>query len=592
MAYNQYLSLLLLAITCCLLFIAYLAWRRKEFSAATSLCIGMCAGAFYSFGYAFEIISSDLDQIRFWLKIEYIGIPFGPILWFYMVLQYTDHQAWLRKWVMVLLAVVPSLTLISQYTNPWHHLFYTKIGVDDSQGFPLASTHVGPFYLIHVFYSYTIVVIGLVMLIKMYRTSSNHLKKQVVFIIIGSCGPYVITLIHLSNILKTPIDISPFGFLLSGIFFIWGIYKYNMMKLVPLAFKKVFDAMKDAVIVLDLDNSITNFNQSSTLVFSELKDQKVIGQSAERFFSPYPELIEIIKLGVATRRKIKIETQSQLTYYQVVLSEVCDKKQHLVGRTLLLSDITEVVLTEERLRSNSKQLSELNTFKDKMFTVVAHDIRDPLSILVSLMEILKDELHQLDESHDEITHEMDQQIQNTFTIVESLLDWFRSQKGGMMFNPVAWNLSKAAKRTIDLLRIKSDRKRIQMVSRIPDDTLVYADKEMLDLIIRNLLTNAIKFTHYDGRIEVDAKPLEDKVIVSIKDTGKGIEPGQARRLLQQQDDYLMSSTGTAGERGIGIGLSLCREFVHIHGGEMWFESVPNQGSRFYFSMPMPTAAKR
>lgn len=587
MGYNDYLFVLLIASSCCLLYIAFLAWRKREIPVAFCFFFGMCASVFYSLGYAFEIISTNLEQIKFWLRFEYIGISFGTLLWFLTIVLYTNSKVFLRKWLLLLMAIVPVITFISHYTNDWHHLFYSSMVINKTEGFPLLSTTPGPFYILHTIYDYLLCLIGMGMLIQMYRKVGSHMKKQVGLLIIGSCGPYAITLIYLSGILNTPIDISPIGFIFSGIFFIWGIYQFNMMKLVPYALQKVFESMKEAVIVVDQDLLITSFNQAAIETFKELDDKKVVGKSALQIFLPYPELLETLKQGNSNQRKIELYNQYGHKFYQVYSSDVCDKRKNPVGKMLLLSDITEVAHAEERLRIHSKQLKELNAFKDKMFTVVAHDIRDPLSILVSLMEILKEEIQQNNENHDEVVNEMDKQLQNTFTLVESLLDWFRSQRGGMMFNPVVWNLSQTIQRNVGLLHPKIVQKRIKVDSEIKDDTIVYADKEMLELIIRNLLTNAIKFTDYAGSVSLKAEEVDGKVIISIKDTGKGIHPDQAKKLLQEQGSYPMSSTGTAGERGIGIGLSLCKEFVQINGGELWFESTPNHGSTFYFSVPIP-----
>ncbi|WP_240335251.1 histidine kinase N-terminal 7TM domain-containing protein [Paraliobacillus sediminis] len=586
MSFEQVLFLLLLLITGCLLYIAYLAWRRRESPVAVSLFLGMCAGAFYSLGYAFEIISSDLQQISFWLRVEYIGISFGTLIWFIMVLQFTSHHALLRKWILLKLAIVPILTFVSHYTNEWHHLFYRNIQLNDLNGLSLVSLTIGPFYMIHVIYSFVLFIVGMAFLIQMYRKATGPMKKQVLVMMVGSCAPYLISIIYLLDFMETPLDLSPFGLLFSGILFIWGIYQFNMMKLVPHALKQVFNSMKDAVIVLDLDNNITSYNFSASQVLKEL-DKKGIGQTATHILYYYPELLKTITDGDSSPRKIQIANDTDFRYYNVYLSHVCNKRQRIVGKTLWLNDITESVVNEERLLASSKQLAELNAFKDKMFTIVAHDIRDPLSLLMNLMEILREELQESQEKHDEIALEMEQQIQNAFSLVESLLDWFRTQKGGMLFNPVVWNLSQAIRRNVDLQYLQSKRKQITVISEIPSDLIVYADKEILDLIIRNILSNAIKFTDYKGSIEIRAEQIDGKAIVSITDTGIGIPLDQADALLQDRDIYPESLTGTAGERGIGIGLTLCKEFVQINGGELWFESVANQGSTFYFSTPIP-----
>lgn len=584
MNYNLYLSLLLMAATCCSLVMCYLSWKRRELPIAISYGLAVLTSAFYTFGYAFEIVSNTLTHIRFWLRIEYIGIPFGPVFWMIMVLQYTGRQAFVRKWVVALLMVIPLLTCVAHYTNEWHHLFYKSMSLDESEGFSLAILVKGPLYKLHIAYSYLLVVIGMGLLIQMFRNAKPNLKKQIALMMIGSCGPYGFSLIYLNGLFDIPFDLSPFGFVFSGVFYMWGIYQFNMLKLAPLALQKVFESMQDAVIVLDLDNNLTSFNQSAHRVIEGLHKKK-IGQPVSKVLIHYPILLEKIFQEPSSSSKIIISNQSDERIYNIRMSLVSDNNQIPVGKMLLLSDVTEMVRTEERLLDNAKQLSELNTFKDKMFNVVAHDIRDPLAVLVNLMELMEDEIQACGVEHEEIVKEMGQQIQNTFLLVESLLDWFRSQREGQVFNPVERDLAQTVQTNVRLLLFRSEGKQIQMTSEIPTDTFVYADKEMLDLIIRNLLSNAIKFTNSGGSIQLKANRSEDKIIVSVSDTGEGITADQADSLLQEY--YPLSLTGTAGERGTGLGLTLCREFVRLNGGEIWFDSKPGQGSTFYFSLPTP-----
>jgi signal transduction histidine kinase len=587
MNYNQYLSALLIVATCFTLFMAFLSWKRRELPIAISYGLGMLAGAFYTFGYAFEIISTTLDQIRFWLRVEYIGIPFGSMLWIIMVLQYTGRQAFVRKWVVLLLLVIPITTLVAHYTNEWHQLFYKSMTIDRVKSFPLLTSVKGPLYWVHVTYAFTLFIVGMGLMIQMYRKATPRMKKQTALMMIGSCGPYGGTLIYLSGVTNIPIDFSPFGFVFSGAFYMWGIYQFNMLRLAPLALQKVFESMQDAVIVLDLDNCMASFNQRARKVIEALNRKNVVGQPAVDIFSLYPKLLEsLIKQEPSSDNRVQITGEADAKFYNIHLSFICDNNQKPVGKMLLLSDVTETVQTEKRLQDNARELSELNTFKDKMFNVVAHDIRDPLAVLINLMELMEEEMQTCDESHEEIVHEMSQQIQNTFTLVESLLDWFKSQRGGMVFNPIKWDLDQVIQMNIRLMQIRSEGKSIQIRSDISVGTFVYADKEMLDLIMRNLLSNAIKFTNHGGSIVIKAEHQEDKIIVAVRDTGEGIHSDQAHTLLHA--DYPFSTFGTAGERGIGLGLTLSREFVRLNGGEIWLDSVPGHGSTFYFSIPAPS----
>lgn len=588
MTYNLYLSALLMAATCCSLILCYLSWKRRELPISISYGLGMLAGAFYTFGYAFEITSSTLEDIRFWLRVEYIGIPFGSTIWIIMVLQYTGRQALIRKPFVALLMIVPMVTSVAHYTNEWHHLFYSSMSIDSSAGFPLVHLVKGPLYALHLGYSYFFFAIGMGLMIQMYRKALPRMKKQIAFMMIGSLGPFGFPIIYLSGILHVPIDISPFGFIFSGVFYMWGIYQFNMLRLAPLALQKVFESMQDAVIVVDLDNCITGYNQSASGLIDGLNNKGAIGQSAVELFSLYPNLLEIITKEPALNNKVQISRHGEDRFYHAHMTTISDKKLKPVGKMLLLSDITETVHYEERLLHSARQLAELNAFKDKMFNVVAHDIRDPLAVLINLMELMEEEMQTCGGSHAEIVDEMGQQIQNTFTLVESLLEWFQSQRGGMVFHPVIRDLSHTVQTNTRLMQVRSVGKNITILSEISDDLYVFADKEMLDLIIRNLLSNAIKFTEYGGRITLKAEHADGKIIVSVSDTGSGIPADQADSLLQE--DYPASSLGTAGERGVGLGLTLCREFVRLNGGEIWFDSTLEQGSTFYFSLPAPPKA--
>ncbi|MGG4145721.1 histidine kinase N-terminal 7TM domain-containing protein [Paenibacillus algorifonticola] len=585
---NLYLSAMLMAATCCSLIMCYLCFKRRELPIAVSYGLGMLTGAFYTFGYAFEIVSHTLEDIRFWLHIEYIGIPFGTILWFIMVLQYTGRQALVTKKLVLLLLIIPFFNFLAHHTNEWHHLFYKSMTLDYSEGIPLVVLEKGPFYILHVVYAYSFFVIGIILLVQMFFKAASRMRKQIAFMFIGSWGPYGFTLVYLSGILHIPYDISPFGFLISGIFYMWGIYQFNMLRLAPLALQKVFASMQDAVLVFDLDYTLTSFNESAKKVIKGLHNGW-IGQPAASIFGQYPILLEKIAQGPAVAPKVQLAREGDERFYNLHLSFIHDNRRRPAGQMLLLSDVTESVHNEVRLQENAKQLQELNTFKDKMFSVVAHDIRDPLAVSLNLMELMEDELQDYGGKHDEIVQEMGQQIQKTFTLVESLLEWFRSQRGGMVFNPVVRDLAQTVQLNARLLQVRSESKSIRIISEIPQETFIFADKEMLDLIIRNLLSNAIKFTDYGGSIRLRAKLAEGKMVVSVSDTGAGVPVEQVDSLLQQ-DAYPVPSIGTAGERGVGLGLTLCREFVHLNGGEIWFDTAPQQGSTFYFSLPLPPSA--
>lgn len=318
--------------------------------------------------------------------------------------------------------------------------------------------------------------------------------------IIGSCGPFIFSLIYLSNIFHSPLDFSPFGFVISGIFYTWGVFQFNLLRLAPLAYQKVFESIQDAVIVFDLDHVLTSYNRSARRIIESLHP-KGLGQHASQVLVQYPQLLAKLleQEPLSDVRKIQLSNDPSSRIYNVHLSLVQHQSGKPIGKMLLLNDVTEAVQAEKKLRDNAQQLSELNTFKDRMFNVVAHDIRDPVAVLVNLMDLLEEEIQESNADHEEIIHEMKHQIHNTFSLVEGLLEWFRSQSGGQVFHPVERDLHYSVEASICLLRVRSENKHIQMVSNISPGVCVYADKEMLDLILRNLLSNSIKFTNPGDR---------------------------------------------------------------------------------------------
>ncbi|SFB56459.1 PAS domain S-box-containing protein [Cohnella sp. OV330] len=587
MNFNLYLSALLIAATGCSAVVVYLCWKRRELPIAVSYGLCILSTAFYTLGYAFELVSTSLETIRFWLRIEYIGIPFGTVFWIVMVLQYTGKQAYIRKWTVAAAMVIPVVTFIAHNTNEWHHLFYKSLTLDDSEGFPLARIVRGPLYYMHAVYAYVLILVGTVLLLRMYFKSAPSMKKHVALMLVGSLAPYSFTLVYLSEVLPTPFDISPFGFVLSGIFFLFGIYQFNLLRLAPMALQKVFESMQDAVVLLDLEHNITGFNQSAGRTIQGLGRKNGIGQPASAVFAANHELLRRIDRAPGSEDQELLKDEAADRYYKVQLSLIADFRSRPTGKMLLLRDVTDAVRSEERLLENARQLRELNAFKDQMFNVIAHDIRDPMAVLLNLTELLEEEASACGEDHEEIVQEMSRQVYSTFALVESLLEWFRSQRSGMVFVPIVQSLSHSVQRNVRLLQGRSDGKGIRIASDVQSDAFVYADKEMLDLVLRNLLSNAIKFTELGGDIQVRASRSGDAFTVSVSDSGTGVPEERLYTLLRE--DNVVSTEGTAGERGVGLGLALCKEFVRLNGGELWFESTPGQGSVFYFTVPAAQA---
>jgi len=262
-------------------------------------------------------------------------------------------------------------------------------------------------------------------------------------------------------------------------------------------------------------------------------------------------------------------------------SPIYDQHGNLRYGVFFTLDITEQVL-HQRLIPVTEQLEALNALKDKLFTIVTHDIRNPMATMVSLIELLEGEKETYSPENIEIIEAVKEQVNNIYTIVENLLEWLKSQQKGLVYDPLVWDLSEIVQEVVNSYQINAGIKGLNITSGILEGTNVFADKDILELVLRNLLSNAVKFTDNGGFISIQAFESGNEIIVAIQDNGIGMSHAKAKSLFREA--YVNSTRGTAGEKGIGLGLLICKEFVTRNGGEIWVDSTLGKGSTFRFSL--------
>ena len=234
------------------------------------------------------------------------------------------------------------------------------------------------------------------------------------------------------------------------------------------------------------------------------------------------------------------------------------------------------------LEEQTSQLSELNSLKNKLFSVIAHDLKNPLYALRNLFR----NIQRYDLPGDEIKiliPEVVNELTYTTGLMENLLQWAKSQMYAESVKPQLLDLSKIAQEVMQLLRLQAEAKHIYILSKIERPIYVYADKDMINLVLRNLLSNAIKFTPEEGHICIEAKEMRSHIEVFVQDTGRGLSEDNIQKLMVE--DMYYTTKGTGGEAGTGLGLMLCKEFLSRNGGRMNVQSEPGKGSIFSFTLP-------
>lgn len=236
---------------------------------------------------------------------------------------------------------------------------------------------------------------------------------------------------------------------------------------------------------------------------------------------------------------------------------------------------------QEEMQKRSEELEQLNEVKDKFFSIISHDLRSPINALAGLMDLL-DKGAITPEELPVAVKELKSRFNHTRALMNNLLDWTVLQMDKMHLQASNVPLKKIVDENIELLG-SIQNKHVNMINRVPETTIGYADSNTINLVIRNLITNAIKFTNDGGEIVVAAEEKGKEIVMSVKDNGIGMTADIQKKLFDKVNPY--STRGTANEKGTGLGLILCKEFVEKNGGRIWVEGNVDKGSTFWFTLP-------
>lgn len=250
----------------------------------------------------------------------------------------------------------------------------------------------------------------------------------------------------------------------------------------------------------------------------------------------------------------------------------------------IMRDITQRIQYQQKLLEQQQQLRELNTAKDKFFNIIAHDLRTPISGLISLTQALiqNAELLSPEESNELLQNLLDYSLQS-MNLLENLLQWSRSQIGSIPYNPEPIDLYEIAEAAKTINEPYARQKSIQITNEIKPETYALLDRNMISTAIRNLVSNAVKFTDCDGKITISLNDLEDKWEISVSDTGVGMTEDQISNLFKL--GKTKTTPGTRNEKGSGIGLLLVKEFIEMNKGTINVESKKGQGTTFRIHLP-------
>ncbi|MFT4646762.1 MAG: PAS domain S-box-containing protein [bacterium] len=267
-------------------------------------------------------------------------------------------------------------------------------------------------------------------------------------------------------------------------------------------------------------------------------------------------------------------------YYNVIAWKVA---KNMVGVSFI--DITKKKHAEEALRESEVYLKECNEAKNKFLSIIAHDLRSPINSILGFSNLLLEEVKEKNYNGiEKYAGIINQSSNHAIDLLMNLMEWSRSQTGRMKFNPEHFEMINLIKEVLLLFSDITGQKKISInTTKLPTSALVFADKAMISTVLRNLISNAIKFTQTGGEIIISTKENQNTLKVSVSDNGVGIPETSIEKLFCISENY--STSGTNNEKGTGLGLILCNEFIEKQRGNIWAESEEGKGSTFHFTLP-------
>ena len=339
--------------------LAWYTWRQRRTIGVTPFSLMMLILLLWGASYILELAATSLPSKLFWAKIKFAGVVATPVVWLTFALEYTGRKAWTTRPRILLLSVLPLLTMGIILTNNAHRLFWSSASLVREGGFLLLHTGNGPWFWVHAVYTYALIMLGLVLIVRALLRWPTQYRGQMIWILLATLTPLIANIITIFKILPVLIDLTPYAFTVTGVGMAYALFHHRLLDVAPLARDIVIDGMKDGMIVLDANRRIVDINRAAQDIIGISGENQPIGKSVADVLNQWPDLIERYRTIFEAEDEITLSEGGFQRWYELNLSTLRDEKQLLIGQLITIRNITQRKLAENLLLESETRFRQI-----------------------------------------------------------------------------------------------------------------------------------------------------------------------------------------------------------------------------------------
>jgi PAS domain S-box-containing protein len=613
--WHWYFSAMALAAGACLAAYALYVWRHRRASAGASLAVVLAAAGWWGLAYALELAATELPTKLLWGDAKWLGIALLPPAWYAFVMQYTGRGRWVNRTTMVALAIPPAAVIVLLANRATHDLvrYYPPSAAVDPAD---AIAQVGPLFWPFLVYA-DLVVWGCTALFVWTLVRRSRLYwRQSLLLIVTLLLPILANILHNLNVGPFGrVELTPFLLVVTGAVLVWGVFRFRLLDLAPIARSQIFQLMQDAVVVLDPYGRVVDANLAAERLIGQPVGQ-VVGQPLAQLVPAWTTAISHGHGASSSSDTSSDEAIIAGRAYELTVSALPDRQGQPTGTLLIARDVSERRQAERDLRDSlareqaaterlsaalqreeaatqqlaaalqreraaTQHLRELDQMKDAFLQAVSHDLRTPLTSVLGIAATL-DRGHQRLPAGEvrDLLGRLAGNARKLGRLLTNLLDLERLTQGTLAPDRRPVDLAEVVSRMVTDAGPELLGERPISVEAAP--VLIAVDAPKVERIVENLLGNAARHTPPGTPVWVRVQAAAGGALLVVEDAGPGV-PAEVRQAIFQP--FRQGPTITAYAPGSGIGLALVAHFAGMHGGRAWVQERPEGGASFQVFLP-------